>query len=273
MRVTVLLAVLFLLISTVFVSAPFAGAETNNNYVIGEEDIIQMSVWGNSDLNCQVPVKPGGMISLPLLGDIRASGFTVEGLRSELERDYSKFVKNPVVNVLVTAVNSYKVYILDEAMAGKSSGELVLKKKTSLLQLLSETNTLKGDPKNIYVLRDGKKMEIDVASLFKGTIADMALERGDIIYIPQTMDSTIRVTGAVKNPALIPYVGGMTALDAVIGAGGFNEFASQNAVYVIRKAGEKIVKIRARLKDFVNGSGKNVSLEPGDVVNVETSLF
>src|SRR5512135_3583284 len=83
-------------------------------YVIGEEDMLQISVWGNPELSVHLPVRPDGMISMPLVGDIKAAGMTPLELKKNLEKELVKFVKAPIVSVMVTAVNSFKVYIFGD---------------------------------------------------------------------------------------------------------------------------------------------------------------
>ena len=102
----------------------------------------------------------------------------------------------------------------------------------------------------------------------------MQLESNDVIYIPDNFDQRIRVTGAVRTPATLPYSEGITALDAVLSAGGFTEFASQNSVMVVRKDGDAIKNIEVKLKDVMYGEvNKNVVLQPGDIVMVHSTIF
>ena len=274
MKISILLRSILLGFFVLLISMAAYGQTATGDYMVGEEDMLQISVWGNPNLNCLVPVKPSGTISVPLLGEIAASGLTVEELRAKLEQSYSKFIKKPVVNVLVTAVNSYKVYLLGSGIGNRISGEISLKKDTTLLQLLSKTGALVGKPENSYILRDGKRLDVDFGALFRGDASkDLLLKSGDIVYISSSADSQIRVMGAVKAPSLVPYRSGMTALDAVIVAGGFNEFANENGVYIIRKNGNKTIKIRVKLKEVINGSGEDIPLRPGDLVNVKTTIF
>ena len=163
-------------------------------YVIGEEDKLQISVWGNPELSVHLPVRPDGMISLPLVGDIKAAGTTPYELKKNLEKELVKFVKAPVVSVMVTEVKNFN-------------------------------------------------------------------------------NSRIRVTGAVKAPGVFPYAGGMTALDAVLVAGGFTEFASQNDVMIVRREGNAVTNIIVKLKDVMKGKASNVLLKAGDIVTVNTGLF
>jgi polysaccharide export outer membrane protein len=79
----------------------------------------------------------------------------------------------------------------------------------------------------------------------------------------------------VKTPNIISYRDGLTALDAILYAGGFTEFANQNDVLVVRKNGGAVKNIEARLKDVMKDGdiSKDVPLEPGDLIIVKTGLF
>ncbi|HXY61781.1 MAG TPA: polysaccharide biosynthesis/export family protein, partial [Nitrospirota bacterium] len=89
-------------------------ASAEVGYVIGEEDVVQISVWGNAELSVTVPVRPDGMLSMPLVGDIKASGLTPLELKKNLEKELVRFVKAPVVSVIVTQINSFKVYVFGD---------------------------------------------------------------------------------------------------------------------------------------------------------------
>ncbi len=274
MKKVILLIVLFLLI--------LVGIAQAENYVIGPEDVLQISVWGSPELNVQqLPVRPDGMISVPLVGDIKVDGMTPEQLKEYLEKEYLKYIKTPNVSVIVTAVNSFKVFIIGggvSAGTGSSSGAITLKSNTTLLQLLAQLGSLQGaDLKSAYLLRSGKKMPVNFMKLIEnGDVSqDIDLHRGDVIFIPPDLENRIKVVGAVKNPGLFPYIKGMTALDAVLSAGGFTEFASQNNVVIVRNEGGEAKNIQVKLKDVVKGGdlNKNVPLKPGDLVNVKSSIF
>ena len=264
-------------------------------YVIGEEDMIQISVWGNAELSVTVPVRPDGMISMPLVGDIKASGLTPQDLKKSLEKELVRFVKAPVVSVIVTAINSFKVYVFGDGASrvllssggaaggtgtgggASSSGQITLRRHTTLLQLLAQLGSLSEiDLAHAYLLRDGTKLPVNFEQLMKNGdySQDVALQANDVIYLPGGYSNRIRVTGAVKSPGSIPYAEGMTALDAVLSAGGFTEFASTNDVLVVRKEGSEATKINVKLRDVMNGKNTaNVLLKPGDIVMVKTSLF
>ncbi|MFA5074100.1 MAG: polysaccharide biosynthesis/export family protein [Nitrospirota bacterium] len=263
-------------------------------YLIGAEDMLHISVWGNPELSVHVPVRPDGMVSMPLIGDVKAEGKTPLELKKDIEKDLLKYVKAPVVSVTVTAINSFKVYVFGDGVSkstplfgensdgntgtlATSSGQIALKRNTTLLQLLAQI----GSPSNIdlvnaYLLRGGEKLTVDFEQLVsKGDYSqDVKLEPNDIIYLPGGFSNRIRVSGAVRAPGVIQYSEGMTTLDAVLAAGGFTEFASQNSVLVARKEGKSIKNFKVKLKDVMHGDlAENFPLRPGDVVTVTTSWF
>ncbi len=267
-------------IFSIFAAAVFicavCGASPGEAYIIGEEDMLQISVWGNPDLSSHIPVAPDGMISVPLIGDLKAAGLTPQELKSVLEKELSKFIKSPTVSVLVTAINSFKIYVLGDGIA--ASGAISLRRETTLVQLLAQLGSFKyANLHDAYIMRDGKRLDVDFFKLLvKGDAAqDMQLQRNDVIFIPDNFEQRIRIIGAVKTPGILPYTEGMTALDAVLSAGGFTEFASQNNVVVVRKEGSEAKNIEVRLKDVINNkdNSKNLHLRPGDLVSVKTGIF
>jgi polysaccharide biosynthesis/export protein len=276
MRTSLLLVMILLL--------GLLGTAYGESYVIGPEDMLQISVWGSSELGVTIPVRPDGMISVPLVGDVKADGMTPDQLKDFLEKEYLKFIKAPNVSVVVTAINSFKVYIVGGGVStgglsgAASSGMITLKRSTTLLQLLAQIGSLQGaDLKSAYVLRAGKKLQVNFMKLIEdGDVTqDIDLKRDDVIFIPPDLENRIKVVGAVKTPGMFSYVKGMTALDAVLSAGGFTEFASQNSVVIVRQEGGAVKNIEVRLGDVIKHGDmtKNVSLKPGDMISVKSGLF
>jgi polysaccharide biosynthesis/export protein len=258
----------------------FSEVTADEGYLIGDEDVLQISVWGNPELNVQVPVRPDGMISFPLAGDVKASGVSPRELKSKLESELSKFVKTPAVSVMVTAINSFKVYLIGEgiALGGTNTGVITLRQNTSLMQLLAQVGSLKNaDLNSAYILRDEKKLNNDFFKLImKGDISqDIQLKPKDIIFIPDNFEKRIMVVGAVRNPGIIQYREGLTIVDAILNTGGFTEFAKQNDVLIVRKEGDTVKNIEARMKDVIkNGDiSKDILLKPGDFIIVKTGVF
>jgi len=111
MKKSICLFIFFLILFVVF------GSAYAEEYVIGDEDMLQISVWGNPELSVTVPVRPDGMISIPLAGDVAASGSTPQELKKTLEKNLARFIKTPVVTVMVTAINSFKVYVFGDGIS------------------------------------------------------------------------------------------------------------------------------------------------------------
>ncbi len=273
----------FALLSIGLVASPCLAGQ---GYVIGDEDVLQVSVWGNPELTVEVPVRPDGMISVPLIGDIRAAGMEPQKLKVKLEEEYANFVKKPTVSVIVKAINSFKVYVLGEGVGSSSadaqttavSGVISLKRDTTLMQLLVQLGSLQGaDLQNAYLLRDGKRLDNDIYKLMvKRDIAqDTPLKPNDFIIIPDNYDKRIKVVGAVKTPTIIFYREGLMALDAILQAGGFTEFAKPNDVIIMRRDGNSTKRIEARLKDVMQDGDikEDVLLMPGDLVIARTGIF
>jgi len=159
------------------------------NYVIGPQDLIDISVWKEPDLSRSVPVRPDGKISLPLLNDIQAAGLTPTQLGAQITINLAKYVTNPQVTVIVSQINSQRIYILGEVAR---AGGYTLLPDMNVLQALSNAGGLTAfaNSKKIYILRrdSGKQQKIpfnykDVVS-GKDPGQNIALEAGDTIVVP-----------------------------------------------------------------------------------------
>jgi len=146
------------------------------------------------------------------------------------------------------------------------------------LQLITQLGSLKNaDLDNAFILRDDKKLNNDFSRLVrKGDISqNIQLAPNDLIFIPDNFEKRITVVGAVKNPGTIAYKDGLTAVDAILTAGGFTEFAKQNEVVIVRKEGNSVKNIEARLKDVLKDGdvSKDVILMPGDLIIIKTGIL
>lgn len=167
------------------------------DYRIGIDDRVQVSVWKNPELSVTAPVRPDGRISVPLIGDVMAGGKTPPELAGLIREKLSLYIRDPNVTVIVTDLNSHE-----------------------------------------FLTR-------------------------------------IRVTGAVRTPRSLPFRQGMTVLDAVLEAGGLNDFAAPNRTKLYRtgKTGTEVYDVE--LGDIL-GRGKletNYTLYPRDVITIPERLF
>jgi polysaccharide biosynthesis/export protein len=134
-------------------------ATADPNYVIGPQDVLDISVWKEPEVSRSVPVRPDGKISLPLLNDVQAVGLTPSQLITQITTGLSKFMTNPEVTVIVTQINSRHVYILGEV---NRPGGYDLLPDMTVLQAISNAGGLTqfANGKRIYVLRpDGAKQD------------------------------------------------------------------------------------------------------------------
>jgi polysaccharide export outer membrane protein len=261
------------------------------DYVIGEGDTLLISVWGEKDLSLSVKVRPDGKITIPAVGEITAANMTPTALQSVITTRLKHIVKTPIVTVALTEITNNKAYVFG---GGVTSGVFPLTQRTTLLQLLcqigqaqSATGTAAGasaasasarnaDLKNAYVLRNGKKIKQNFQNLFvSGDISeDIVIEPNDAIFIPAHTDKNVYVMGAVITPKAIEYREGLTVMEAILEAGGFTKFASQNDTVIYRKDGAGEITIPVKVKKLSNGDlSQNAKLKPGDYVVVKEGIF
>lgn len=173
------------------------GATLDSEYKIGVDDRLQVSVWRNTELSVTVPVRPDGMITVPLIGDVPAGGRTPPQVAEIIRQKLSAYIRDPSVAVIVADLRSHE-----------------------------------------FLTR-------------------------------------VRVTGAVRNPRSMPFRQGMTVLDAVLEAGGVNDFAAPNRAKLYRKIKDKTEVLGLDLGDILNKGrlDSNVLLMPGDIITVPERLF
>jgi polysaccharide export outer membrane protein len=172
-------------------------ASISQDYRIGVDDRVQVTVWRNPELSVIAPVRPDGKISVPLIGDVEAGGRTPTEVAETIKKQLSTYIRDPNVAVIITELRSHEFL------------------------------------------------------------------------------SRVRITGAVRTPRSMPYRQGMTVLDAVLEAGGVNDFASPNKTKLYRKGKDKIDVFEVQLGDILNKGQlqTNVPLRPGDVLTIPERLF
>jgi polysaccharide export outer membrane protein len=165
------------------------GVPTPPDYVIGPDDVLTVVFWREKDLSGDVAVRPDGMITLPLLNDVKATGLTPEQLRDQLTKAAEKFVEVPSVTVVVKAINSRKVFVT--GMVGKA-GPYPLTSPTTVMQMLAMAGGVHefADQKNITILRTENGRQIafrfnynDVKKR-KNLKQNIELKPGDTIIVP-----------------------------------------------------------------------------------------
>jgi len=163
------------------------------DYIIGPEDILEITVWKNADLSKQVQVRPDGRISLPLLGDISAVAKTPVQLTDEISAGLRVYMENPTVSIMIKEVNSYQIYVLGEV---NKPGKYPLKSKTTLLQGITVAGgfTAMAARNKIVIFRFSKdgghegltklRASYDDIVVRDGSSQNIELKPGDQIVVP-----------------------------------------------------------------------------------------
>jgi polysaccharide biosynthesis/export protein len=164
-----------------------AASQGGAEYVIGPEDVLHIAVWKENDLTATLPVRPDGKISLPLLNDVQASGLTPQQLADSVTEKLRKYIADPRVTVVVTAINSKRIYLVGEV---SHVGATPMLPNMTVLQALSSAGINQfAKTKGIYVLRtqNGKqeKLPVNYRKLIKGDVQqNYVLQAGDTIVVP-----------------------------------------------------------------------------------------
>ena len=159
------------------------------NYTIGPQDVLDISVWKEPELTRTVPVRPDGKISMPLLNDVQAAGLTPSQLAAQITDSLKKFVTEPQVTVIVSQINSQRVYIIGEVLR---AGAYPLLPGMTVLQALSSAGgfTQFASLGRIYILRNEngkqKKYQFNYKAAISGKDVDQnfTLKAGDTIVVP-----------------------------------------------------------------------------------------
>lgn len=156
-----------------------------SEYELGPLDQLRVTVWKNPDLSTDVAVRPDGIVTLPLIGDVKAAGRTPSELQKEIQKRYGEYVRldGTTVSVGVSQVNSYSF-----AVSGNVERAGVFREKNYVTVL--EAIALAGGPNRFagnlaYVVRGKRKIPIDItrAALGDNPAENVVVLRGDIIVV------------------------------------------------------------------------------------------
>lgn len=165
----------------------YAGPMDASRYIIGPEDSLQITVWKEPTLSGNFPVRPDGMISLVLVGDLPAAGLTPMALSNDITQRLKKYIQDPVVTVSVLGVNSQRIFLVGEV---NKVGPVMLTPGMTPLQAIVSAGGLSqfANSKRIYILRTvaGKqqKFPFNYKAALKGENTGITLLPGDTIVVP-----------------------------------------------------------------------------------------
>ena len=161
------------------------------DYIIGSEDILEISVWKSPDLSSIIMVRPDGMISLPLIGDIQANNRYAKDLKEEIGKKLLEYKQDPIVSVIVKEVNSQAVFVTGEVIR---PGKYPLRSETSIVQAITLAGGFSqwADKDKIVVIRksplkpEGNRIVVRYSDIVSGKNmkANILLKAGDTIIVP-----------------------------------------------------------------------------------------
>lgn len=168
-----------------------------DDYIVGPEDILEISVWRNPDLSREVFVRPDGRISLPLIGDVKAVGLTTSELRDRITKKLKEYKENPTVAIIVKGIKSY-YFTVQGAIGGGGEGggggggKIPLLSRTTLVQAIGLAGGLSPDAvrSRITIFRLGidsgapQKIVVSYDEIILRGAENIVLKPGDTIVVP-----------------------------------------------------------------------------------------
>jgi polysaccharide export outer membrane protein len=264
MKICSFLGALIIIASLVTVS--FA-----QDYIVGEGDILKITVYDHDDLTTLARVSGEGVVVFPLIGQVEVKGLTLSRITQRISALLADgYVVNPQVSIFIQEFRSKKAFIMGEV---NKPGLYVLPGQTTLLSVLSEAGGLTKDSGDKAIIkrktdspeRNENIITVDLRSLVeKGDASlDVPITDGDSIYIPKAR--VFYINGEIKKPDAYKYTEGTTVIKAITMSGGFTDKASKGRVKIIRKVGGK--------EEVVEKVKMDEAVLPDDVIVVPESFF
>jgi polysaccharide export outer membrane protein len=163
--------------------------QDQEKYLLGPEDVIEVSVWKEPDMTKQLVVQPDGKIYYPLVGEIRAAGKTVKQLQEEISKRLEKFVTDASVTVILLKTQYYKFYVTGKV---NKPGEFLAGRPTSVLQAIAMAGGLTpfASPTQIKIVRkvagQDEVYNFDYKDVSRGNLLyqNIILQPGDTVVVP-----------------------------------------------------------------------------------------
>jgi len=257
-----------------------------DDYLIGPEDVLQVSVYLHPELEHTVTVDAGGLITLPPVGAVKAGGLTPKELGDQLGNKLSTYLRQTTaVTVTVTQYLSRSVYVTGTvAKPGRYGFEII----PSLPDAIAQAGgaVVGSDLSRVQVIRaDGvqrKTLYADVARVLRDgdTSALPALKAGDTVIVPQGIGAAAyagqgvggAVIGEVAHPGIYPVGTGQDLWTVIAGAGGVTATADLKNVRILTRQGDGYNALRLNLKEILDyGSRTALTVKDGDVVYIPSS--
>ena len=242
------------------------------DYVVGPQDVLTVTVFGEAELSGKYTVEQDGTFTFPQIGRVKGGGMTLRGLELELKAKLADgYLKNPQVAVAIENYRSQRILVIGEV---RSPGEYQLTGEMTLLSALARAgSTTPAASREATIVRAKKNpkegddpteiLKVDLGDLQAGNMTlNIALRDGDTINVPKAQ--SVFVAGQVKAPGAYAVDPGTTVLQVVSLAGGLTEQGSDSRIKIQRTVSGKRVEVSAKLTDVV---------KPGDTIIVKERFF
>jgi polysaccharide biosynthesis/export protein len=249
-------------------SAPAPVSATE--YRLGAGDAVRISVYQSPDLTLEARISEAGVVSYPLLGNVKIGGMSVSAAEKLIADGLKNgnFVKAPQVSVLVTQVRGNQVSVLGQVnRPGRFPIEAPDLRLSDLLAIAGGVAISGADTVILVGTRSGQRIrkEIELASLFRSANVDddMLVQNGDVVYVERA--PIVYIYGEVQRPGPMRLERGLTVMQALATGGGLTVRGTERGLRLHRKGGDGKLQVLQPAMDDV--------LVDGDVVYVRESLF
>ena len=256
--------------------------EGQEEYYLGYHDILKITVFGRqdsmkgaTDITRETEIRNDGMISYPLIGDIKAAGLTIPQLQRNIVQKLKEYIVAPKVDIQIIKYASRDVSILGEVEAPQV---IYLMGRTTLLEAIAKAGGLteKANLKGAYIIRKNRIIPVDLYALMtEGDLKyNVEVRRKDVVYIPNVQDQRVYVVGEVKKPTIVPFAGKILRVaEAIASAGDFEISAKTSNIKIIRGGLENPTVITVDFNKITSGDlGENIALYSEDIVYVPASF-
>lgn len=254
--VALCLAFFALLVS--LTAAPAQAQETA--YLLGPNDSITVTVYGQNEFNVQTRVKPDGTIVMPLIGKVQAQGKSVITLADEITKRLvtGNYLRDPIVNI---EVNDYASRYVRVAGKVGSPGLVPLDRSNQLLDILLRSGWVSDAGSEYATIKRaaGQEQRVNLDDLARGVVPGVSLQAGDTVFIADA--ELVYLTGAAVRPGTYPLKKGMTVSELLAAAGGVGPTGSSGK-FGLRRGGQKESDVDMQ-----------AVVQAGDVITVRERLF
>jgi polysaccharide export outer membrane protein len=238
-------------------------AEASAEYSVGSGDVLDVRVLNEDDLTGAFVVEPDGSIRFPLLGNVYVAGMSPQQVAATIARRLDQdYLVKPQVFVQVGTFASQPVEVTGLV---QKPAVYHLDGPTTLRELLARAGGIKDETiTEVEITREAQKIVVRYEDLY-GPGGDLVVRSGDQIHVPQ--GKAVYVLGQVGDPGSVAWRNGLTLTQALTNAGGLDETARINKVYILRDG----LRIEVHLKRILKGKEADFVLQPEDQVFIDQS--